>query len=434
MKRIPTKHASVLLLLFACLGPVGADEFERVTPALAEGLVDEISRQVAEIRSLEFEAGVPVEIIDDDRAREYMIGRVHRFQSADRLAATSRAYELLGLLPEGTDILESYLDVLREQAGGFYDPETRSYYLLDDMPAILGPALTAHELTHALEDQHFRLDARIEEVQSDDDRLFARSAVHEGSAMLVMTVFVTREVMAGRLDIQQLQAMGELEEAQSAALADLPQLLMRHLLGPYLLGAMFLHGDELTSVVTEGYPLDRVDRAYRDRPGPLSSEQILHPEKYWEPGQRDDPEVIGFGAAPRALGKGFELQAHGVLGEISLAVLTGGNGTPAPEAGAAEWTDAAAAGWGGDRWELWSRGDGEDVALLVTSWDTEQDAEEFAAAVAEREWWTRRDGRRFAVIAGELQARRAQKVLDRLIRDTTVDKVAGSRSENDESR
>ena len=41
---------------------------------------------------------------------------------------------------------------------GFYDPQTKSFYLLDDMPRMMTGPLTTHEMTHALEDQYFELD------------------------------------------------------------------------------------------------------------------------------------------------------------------------------------------------------------------------------------------------------------------------------------
>ena len=54
--------------------------------------------------------------------------------------------------------------------------------------------ITAHELTHALEDQHFDLDGRLQETIDDDDRMFAISAVHEGSAMVLMSLFSARRL------------------------------------------------------------------------------------------------------------------------------------------------------------------------------------------------------------------------------------------------
>jgi hypothetical protein len=44
------------------------------------------------------------------------------------------------------------------------------------------------------------------------------------------------------------------------------------------------------------------------------------------------------------------------------------------------WTNAGAAGWGGDRWQLYRRGD-DSVTVLATLWDSDRDAREFRAAL-----------------------------------------------------
>ena len=99
-----------------------------------------------------------------------------------KIRADETAFRLLGLVPKDMDVLKTLLDVLEEQAGGFYDPGTKSFYLLDDMPKDMTPLLTAHEMTHALEDQRYDFDARIEKLIDDDDASFALSSLIEGSA------------------------------------------------------------------------------------------------------------------------------------------------------------------------------------------------------------------------------------------------------------
>ena len=133
-------------------------------------------------------------------ARGHMLERLDKFGVLSDLEWDGRAFGMLGLIPEGTDVLDAYLAFLREQAGGFYDPDSKSFFLLDDMPTAMMPLLAAHELTHALEDQHYDLDSRLEGSVENDDRLFAVSAVHEGSAMLVMTAYMTQAMMSGKLD------------------------------------------------------------------------------------------------------------------------------------------------------------------------------------------------------------------------------------------
>ena len=118
---------------------------EPLTIELARSVVEEVAVEVERLRGLEFKQAVPVEVIDDNAAREHVIRRMDRFQAREQLALTERAYALLRLLPPGTDIVDAYLGALREQAGGFYDPESRSFFLLDDMPAQSGSGPVARQ-------------------------------------------------------------------------------------------------------------------------------------------------------------------------------------------------------------------------------------------------------------------------------------------------
>jgi hypothetical protein len=388
-----------------------------LTTAAAAAMIDEVSAAVAELRGLEFRQAVTVQVIDDDAAREHVIQRIDAFMPAEQLEAVERAYGLLGLLPPGTDILQAYLDAMREQAGGFYDPQTKSFYLLDDIPAGMGPMLASHELTHALEDQHFDIDGRLLSSIDNDDRLFALSAVHEGSATLLMTVFVMQQTMRGELDPASMLEYAESEAMRAEVLHSLPELIRRQLMAPYMLGAGFFVDGNVFAAVGGGYPQEKVDRAYAA--SPLSSEQILHPERYWDEARRDDPRPVSLGDVGAVLGPEWQRSFGGVLGEISLGLMVG---APTPDDfgaldiyGGDAWTNAAATGWDGDRWELWLRGD-DAVALLGTVWDGPEDAREFAAALGPRDglaWKV--SGDRVAVVAGSPGKKTTKRLLRRML-------------------
>jgi hypothetical protein len=419
-RRMRARIVAALLALAgtpaAAAAPTGAALDERLTLDLARRVVGEVAPAVERLRGLAFEHPVPVEVVDDAGLRRYMLERLEDFGHEERLGSIESVYRLLGLVPADLDLLDSLLGAMEEQAGGYYDPGGGAYYLLDDAPAVAATLYTAHELTHALEDQHFDLDRRLREVIADEDRLFARSAIHEGSAMLLMSAYTVQAVADGRLDAASLQELAQTQLEQQEQLAALPPVLLRQLLGPYVLGASFLtRGNALA--LLEGYPKDAVDRAYRDPPA--SSEQILHPEKYWGPAERDDPQSVRATAAGRALGRGFELRAHGVLGELALGVLVGAGRSdeadPVALLDAGAWTNEASAGWDGDRWELWAR---KDALVLVVStvWDSAEDAAEFAGALASvpgLQW--RREGDRVAIVAGNV-AGKAPRVLARVLR------------------
>jgi hypothetical protein len=107
--------------------------------------------------------------------------------------------------------------------------------------------------------------------------------------------------------------------------------------------------------------------ALRSRP-PLSTEQVLHPEKWLSVEQ---PVKVSLPGVGEALGAGWEKATEGVFGEWQTAQLIATGGPLRRE---------ASEGWGGDRYELWRRG-AENAVVIRWVWDTREDAQEFAPAM-----------------------------------------------------
>ena len=84
--------------------------------------------------------------------------------------------------------------------------ETGGYYLLADVPPDAAAMYTAHELTHALEDQHYDLDRNMREMIEDDDLAFATSAVHEGSATILMELYTMHAMVRGEISTGMLRS------------------------------------------------------------------------------------------------------------------------------------------------------------------------------------------------------------------------------------
>jgi hypothetical protein len=399
MKRIVFVAALALATVVLAQDPA-----EKLTQAEAEAAVTAVVPELQAIRGFAFRERVPVTVIDDRKARDYALARFRRLTPEAKIRADQTAYRLLGLLPGDVDVLKTLLDVLEEQAGGFYDPGTKSFYLLDDMPKEVTALLTAHEMTHALEDQRYDIDGRIVKVIDDDDASFALSAVIEGSATAAAAVYVANGVASGTLDPDHLGAMGE--AVRTERLNAMPEVMRRQLLGPYVLGLTFL-GRGAVERLQGGFPQDDVDAAWAHPP--RSSEQILHPEKYWDPSLRDDPKRVAIPNPSRRLGKDWTRSGSGVLGELTLGCFVGATTPQAADlaSGIVPWTNAAASGWGGDRFELWTHGDAA-VVLLATVWDTAKDAAEFAAALPRgRDAFTfRRVGAKVGIVAGRAGDRR----------------------------
>jgi hypothetical protein len=343
-------------------------------------LTVEIAPIVEEIRGAKFKHPVPVEIIDDAGARAHFKERLRKYWPEEEMHAEEILYAHLGLLPPKSDLAAVVFDVLEEQAGGYYDPDRDIFFVLGDLPRAAAPIIVAHELTHALDDQMFGIDRLLDAATDDDDRAGALEAVVEGSGTAVMTVFIVRQVRAGRLDPAALREFQNTEMGRGERLKAAPLFVQRSVIAPYILGMAFLLRGEMIRMQTGGITPSDIDRAFREPP--QSTEQILHPEKYWDPERRDPPRKVALPDLSATLGDGWRLGGTGTLGELTLALVTGLDpGDPtSPDQPLERWTNAAASGWGGDRWQIYRNG-GRAVSVLASVWDSERDAREFAAAL-----------------------------------------------------
>src|SRR5262249_53334103 len=119
---------------------------------------------------------------------------------------------------------------------------------------------------------------------------------------------------------------------------------------------------------------------------PRSSEQVLHPEKYWDSAQRDEPRRVELELSK--LPPDWKLLGEDTLGELYPALVPApfdqrkavGAKDPVPVLSIG-YTNKAAEGWGGDRGVLLGKGDA-GVLWLVTAWDTPKDAGEFLDAAS----------------------------------------------------
>jgi hypothetical protein len=324
-----------------------------------------IARRVESLRDLRFRR-VPVPVaVSPATARREGLEDLDRTYPPARRKVDEEVRELLGLVPAGTDLRAVEASVFGTGVAGYYDP--RSKRLRTVTGAATGTRVTAemvlaHELTHALEDQRFGI---VHEAQGSGDAALARLALVEGTATTVMERYVVRYFGAGEL-------FGGLLAGAAQSGPTLPPVLQDQLVFPYTGGAAFVQHLQRRA----GGRWTLVDLAERVRP-PASTEQILHPEKWIRP---DAPERVTMRLAP-LLGPGWRRTGAGTWGELQTRELLSAGGAPA--------ADRAAAGWGGDRYELWQRPQSgcaapcrsADALVMRWRWDTARDAHEFESAM-----------------------------------------------------
>jgi hypothetical protein len=348
--------------------------------AVNQDLVRQVQQRLVATRGLDFRRPVPTRALPPAAIKAAVADELARsFAPAER-AFADRVYAELGLIPSATQLEAATATVFTTQLAAFYDPRSGTLAVatgavpgglrLRLLSAIsgrdlVGELIVAHELTHALQDQHWGLSTDVApSAETHTDRVLARRALLEGDA--TWASFAT--VAGGRLDdatrASVLAQLAALPAQLAASLPGVPALLRDTLVFQYQDGARFV--DQL--LARGGWP--EVDRA--EAAPPTSSEQVLHPERYLA-AARDEPTTIEVSGTSSLLRAGFTPVVADTLGEVVIRVLAGRVLPPEQAARVAD-------GWDGDRLVAFARG--TDVVLVwMTVWDSVADAIEFADAL-----------------------------------------------------
>lgn len=280
--------------------------------------------------------------------------------------ATELALKKLGLVPPEFQYRSFVVKLLTEQVAGYYDPKAQQFYLADWIELEGQKPVMAHELTHALQDQHFNLRRFEKWPKGDSDAQLAAHALIEGDATLAMTLYMAKNPLVALAFIRSLGGTNMASEQIKQA----PRAIRESLVFPYE------QGSEWATRVYRRGGWASVSQAYTKLP--LSSEQILHPEKYFD---YEPPVKVALPDVRTLLGTGWKRIDYDVNGEWSFYLILDQFLNASAE------SRRAAAGWAGDRYALYEGPRPGDVFIvLVTAWDTKNDAREFFDAYAKRTW------------------------------------------------
>jgi hypothetical protein len=363
----PRDIAIRLLPAAACavglgLAPSAAAQVPRTNALVSQA--HEVQNAVAEIRALPFRHAVPMAVKDRPAIRAYAITRLDREYSREDFRAKSVALAVWGFVKRPFDLRSLYEDLLAEQIGGYYDPFEGVFFIADWLPALLQKPIMAHELTHALQDQHFDLEPLLEGDKSNDDASLAGAAVVEGEGLAVMIDYALRPAGLTFESVPRLESLVDTRltagGSEFPVYASAPPIIKEMLLFPYLQGLLFIKAAKRRG----GW--ETVSGLYRSLP--VSTEQILWPEKYF-----DDPDLPTKLALPDVaplLGPGWRRTESNVLGELGFRVLL------RRRVSAAKSVEYAR-GWDGDRYDLYERNPGEAALVSVSMWDSAEEAREF---------------------------------------------------------
>lgn len=375
---LATSALSCLLLACACQGttirPAGESIQEKKpepvpafepAPELEAPPGEKISfreqfEHVAKLRKLEVKgevSGLAVKAVD-------LVDHVERSLELqtppEALKGTEGLLVGLAVVPIDFDFRATMLTLLGENLQGLYDPRLKMMLVRAEQTTQRNVTL-AHELVHALQDQHFDLDEIVVFNDDDTDRSSALSCLAEGDATSTMFDAVLPGGQTA-LDLPPGFIREQFSSMENSPQKKAPDLIVRSLTAPYLDGVEFVH------ILRRRGGFEELNRVWQKPP--ISTEQVLHIEKY------DSFEMPLEVALPPAPDPSWTLSFHDTWGEQSLRLLFA-EWIPAPRAA------EAAAGWGGDRIALYEQQDSQVVHWHIVA-DSEKDAREMFDAFSFR--------------------------------------------------
>ena len=361
----------------------GAAPQKKITKAEADALfksVDEILKFVSDHTGLPIKSPVKRELTSREQLEKYINQRMAEDEDAARLKRSGIVLKKFGLLPADFNIETYIVQLYREQVAGYYDPKTKTIYLLDWVDPELQKAVLAHELTHALQDQNFDLmkwadwgnsrrgaTKSLTEAVADDEDRAGRQSLMEGQAM-VMLMEYTLAPMGRTLEdspmIVDAMKAGMLDAPDSPVFSAAPLYLREALTFPYRYGLDFVR------VMMEKRGKDFAFKTTFKNP-PHDTREVMMPDVYLAGEHVPVFEATDFG---KYFGDEYERYDLGSIGQFDTMVMLK---TYASE----QVSQRLAPQWrGGYYYAVQKKGThGDNIAVIYPSrWADQNSAQEFA--------------------------------------------------------
>ncbi len=303
----------------------------RLAQAKEQALQDKLQTALAyisEIRNLPAKSPVQGRLMGRAEIERYISAQLDEETPKDVLQATEALLYGFGTVDADFDYRASVIKLMSSQLLGFYDPKQKTFFVGGDLAGDEADVTLWHELVHALQDQHYDL-THLGDWQPDlGDGQAAVHALAEGDATSAMLDAMMKPRGATALDVP--ESLMRAQSVLGSAALTAPPVLVRSLLAPYVDGLAF------TNYLRRRGGFAAVDAAWRALP--VSTEQLLHPEKFLA---HEAPLIVPLPVAPAHAPELHE-RFHDVMGEQTLRLLF------------EEWLPAttaatAASDWGGDR-------------------------------------------------------------------------------------
>ena len=324
-----------------------------------------LAEQLTKISGMPLRHPVPCDFISKEKIKEFLNKRIKEVAKPEDLRAEELTLKKFGLVPADFDLAKNTVELLTEQAAAFYDYDKKKLFITDTTTGESQEPVLSHEIAHAIADQNYNLAKFIKAGRKSDDGATARMAVMEGQATWLMSELLAQKTGQSLKNSPALLAMmsGATDggAGQYPVFDNSPLYLRLTLVFPYTKGMLFQH-------------------ALFDRDGkkafpevflkpPVSTQQILHPEKYFEGVKPTEPDLPKF-----PLGKGYKSLVGGTLGELEHAVML-------EQYSGKQLASELAPHWRGCTFEiLENRKEGRAVLYYAAEWDNEDAARRYFAA------------------------------------------------------
>jgi hypothetical protein len=320
--------------------------------------IDEIMAQLTKITGWKAPKKVDSDTITKGALKGFLEDRMKEIVKPEEIRAEETALKKLGLVKDDFDLKKTTVDLLAEQAAAFYDYRKKKLFVLDTNATITQKPVLVHELAHALADVHVNLEKYIFKGKSDDAAL-ARQAVMEGQATWLMSEYLMARMGTSLRNAPEMaEAMNRMTGSSSGMFPvfdSSPLYLRESLMFPYTKGFLFQQA-VIVKMGQAGFT-----EVFKNPPA--STQQIIHPEKYFSKLQPAKP------ALPKFDVKGYEDLVDGQLGEFDHDILFRQYG--------AENDGNFAQKWRGSQFRVLENKKAKTTALLyVSEWLDELGAKE----------------------------------------------------------
>ena len=364
----------------------------KITPEQAQELfrsVDEILNFVSKDTKLAIKTPVKRELVGREQVRNFVVTHMQEDKDAQHLQRSEASMKKFGLLPQDFDLGKFLVDLMEDQVAGYYDPKTKTVYLLDWVTAEAQRPVLAHELTHALQDQNFGLEKWLKVRDEDppgnpdnldagpDEEQSARQAVSEGQGMAVMMDYVLEpsgHTLADMPSMGEIFKQNTLDRAGDSPLfASAPMYLREMVIFPYTYGLSFLE-----DLLSRGGKDMAFTGAFKNPPH--DTREIMQPDSYLD-GQHVEPMRLP--KLSDLLRKNYEGYDSGAVGEFDVYILL-------KQYSGDDLAEKLSRAWRGGVYYLGRKKDAKppkagapipmsDLGLLyVSNWATSEDAGYFA--------------------------------------------------------